>query len=176
MAFTSSTANKNNKFHIKPRGPGAGLLIVVKETLVFNFLETGIMRIPAIPVEPKDLENINFQLENIKVDRVLCSTCRENENLLQQRINGKPEKVISCSIKDISIIDRIIPLKQNKQVLAIAIYQYTIVIRYLDFDGKDYTIDINSGSRYERITSNSYPSRLQVTADAQCVFTKLYPK
>lgn len=185
MGFTSSAVNKDNKFHIRTRA-SRNVLLVVRETLLFRFIETRVILIPAIPVDPRYLkitdykdrlsDNMCFCLEKIRVDHVLCSTQKEDENLLMEKITGRPVRIISCSIKDISLVDKIIPLQQSKNVLAIAIYQYTITIRYLDLDGNVYSVNFNSGSRFQKIITRPFPGRLQVTADIQCIFSELDPE
>lgn len=176
MTFTSSSvANKNNKFHVGPIGPGANLIIVINENLVFNILQRVVLRVPTIPVAFSDSLETDYKLEDINVDKVISSTCRQDDNLLWNKINGVPEKVISCLVKHVSLINKLIPLEQSNQVLAVAIYRYIVEVTYIDFSGKEYTENFSSSSRYQRIIIDSLPGRLDVGLDIKCIYTKLLP-
>ncbi|NLM22141.1 MAG: hypothetical protein GX207_10435 [Peptococcaceae bacterium] len=181
MAFTSSATNKNNIFHIGPKGPGANLLVVVKETLAFNLWQQALLRIPGIPVRefsaltaPKTTGEL-FPTLCINVKRMLNSARREDENLLWRRINGNPAKIISCSIQNVSLVDKFIPLNHNEQAIAVAIYHYTVEMKYVDSSGQLYLTSIDSGTRYQRVIFPSYTGQLQINLESNCIFTKFYP-
>ncbi|NLL52910.1 MAG: hypothetical protein GX248_09430 [Peptococcaceae bacterium] len=184
MAFTSSATNKNNIFHIGPKGPGANLLVVVKETLLFNLLQQAMLRVPVVPVEefsplttPKTTGDAgeSFSSICINVRRVINSAWRVDENLLWKRINGNPAKIISCSIQNVSLVDKFIPLNHNEQAIAIAIYHYTVEIKYIDSSGQLYITSIDSGTRYQRVVFPSFTGQLQINLENNCIFSKFYP-
>ncbi|MGI6450661.1 MAG: hypothetical protein ACOX3R_10325 [Desulfitobacteriia bacterium] len=190
MAFTSSTTNLNNTFHVGPKGQEGSLLIVVEENLLFSIRQQTVLRVPAIPVDQFSTLNTKdpkvsastkvsaellFQAVSINCERVLYLTRREDNNLLWKSVDDKTKEVISCSVKNITLIEKLIPLSLDQQSLAIAIYNYTAEIKYVDALNRVYTTNVNSGTRYQRIILPSSTGRLQVDLDLKCVFTKFYP-
>lgn len=138
MSFTCQNANKGNKFHI---GLGKLLLVVVRECVVFNTLQPGLMYIPTYPTQ---------ELQLIYVKRVLDSCYKSSENYLQTYVPRNLAKIISCQIKNKTLVDTLIPIPANNHIMIFALFNYDVIINYIDTSGHIKDITLPSGPRHQR--------------------------
>lgn len=179
MSFTSpSVANKNNKFHVGPVGPEHHIYVIVQESIVFNILQRALLLLPTVPLSlsyqlPTEVQPTT--IECINAERVISSCYKVDENILTKNIPRVPKKIISCSIDNIVLKKKLIPCQSNDRALAIAIYNYSIKVQYIDSFGKSFTIDLTSRTRYQRAFFNNISGHLEVKLNIECIHAKIYP-
>jgi hypothetical protein len=179
MSFTSpSVANKNNKFHVGPVGPEHYIYVIMQESIVFNILQRAMLLLPTVPLSlsyqlPTEVQPTT--IECINAERLISSCYKLDEHILTKNIPRAPKKIISCSIGNIVLKKKLIPCQSNDRALAIAIYNYSIKLQYIDSFGKSFTIDLTSRTRYQRAFLNNISGHLEVKLNIECIHANICP-
>ncbi|ABR49581.1 conserved hypothetical protein [Alkaliphilus metalliredigens QYMF] len=177
MPFTSpSISNKNNNFRIGPLAPVHDVLIIVQECIVFTILQGVSLLVPSFPLslaEELSIESNPTHIQCINTDLVLDSRYQIDENMLTISLPHIPKKIISCTIDNITLKEKLNPCESNDWDLAIAIYQYNVVVKYTDFFENLFTISQRSCSRYQRTFVKHSSGLLEVKLNIECIHSKI---
>lgn len=173
-SFTAPiVVNQGNR--IRVLSSQALLHLTIEECIVFSFLESVSMLIPAqSPPRPSrgpkphsNIENNQAKIENIAVERVFQHRQKTAENRLTVMLRDSPCQILHCRIKNLVVAKKIVPVPSGSDMTT-AIYYYQLEVEYHDTAGRIKQDYFDSGVRYQQVPLEPPATNFNVAINCVC--------